>query len=154
MLYACIFYIYMLKNSRNSYFPNEIYQIFHKKYSYKFLFWHLVPRRSPENVNAEVETSTSIYVDWANVTSNFVHGILLGYNVAIQRTKDESTRYVDAPPGEKDRPIYVTNLKKYTEYTIWVRARNSKGIGQLNSPDGFRLRTKEDGMFICGHSFL
>jgi hypothetical protein len=55
----------------------------------------------------------------------------------------ELTRYEFVKQNEV--PIYLENLKKYTEYTIWVRAVNSKGHGRLNSPEGYQVRTKEDG---------
>lgn len=70
----------------------------------------------------------------------------------------ELTRYEFVQPDERSRNHtnkkpkyevykYLENLEKFTEYTLWVRAVNSKGHGALNSPEGYRIRTLEDGKF-------
>ena len=82
-------------------------------------------------------------MEWDDVLDNFVHGILLGYNLTVRETKDFSlVRKRIIPPNGKS--YYMDSLKKYTEYTIWVRAINSKGHGEVNKP-GYIARTKEDG---------
>ena len=106
----------------------------------------LVPGRSPENVRGVAETSTSIYVHWDEVASNFVHGKLLYYNLTVQQANDKS-KSIHKAVKENEVPPYLNDLQKYTEYVIWVRAVNSKGHGKLNSPEGYRVRTKEDGKF-------
>ncbi|XP_028401625.1 uncharacterized protein LOC114524674 [Dendronephthya gigantea] len=121
-----------------------------------------LPGRSPENVRGDAETSTSVYITWDKVASNFVHGVLLGYNLTVRKTKDGSlvnnkelepkpvkNTYTKAKvPGVNVlagvKQVYLGNLGKYTEYSIWVRAVNSEGHGKLNSPEGYRVRTKED----------
>ena len=110
---------------------------------------YLVPGRSPENVRGYADRSISFYIHWDEVVSNFVHGILLGYEVKIQKTNDVSdVRYVFVNATRQGKSTYyVRNAQKYTEYTIWVKAVNSKGAGKLNSPEGWKIRTKEDGMF-------
>ena len=110
---------------------------------------YLAPGRSPENVDFNVDRSTSFYIYWDEVASNFVHGILLGYVLKIQKTNDASdvkNVSVNATP-KATSTYYVNNVQKYTEYTIWIRARNSKGPGKLNSKEGYQVRTKEDGRF-------
>lgn len=118
-----------------------------------YIFVVLVPGRSPENVRGDAETSTSVYIKWDKVASNFVHGVLLGYNLTVRKTKDWSLVYsskisTNGLVNEEEIPVYLENLDKYTEYSIWVRAVNSKGHGKLNSPEGYRVRTKEDGRYM------
>ncbi len=112
-----------------------------------FSIVYIVPGRSPENVRGDADTSTSLYVYWNKVVSNFVHGILLGYNVTVRKTNDMSlARNVFVKPVKVEpETTYLEKLQKYTEYTIRIRAENSKGPGKLNSPEGYQIRTKEDG---------
>ena len=44
------------------------------------------------------------------------------------------------------RSALLTGLRKYTKYTIWVTAKNSKGEGPPTNK--FELFTDEDGMLF------
>lgn len=105
-----------------------------------------MPSRPPQKIRGIAETSTSISVEWDEVSPGFVHGNLLGYNLTVRETKNFSKLALQKNLPPNHRSYYVSNLKKYTEYTIWIRAINSKGHGAVNNP-GYRTRTGEDGKF-------
>ena len=74
----------------------------------------------------------------------FVHGILLGYNLTVRQTEDFNNVVVQTILSPYERFYYAGRLKKYTNYTIWVRAINSKGHGAVYAP-GHINSTGEDG---------
>ena len=82
--------------------------------------------------------------EWDPVLPNFVHGILLGYKLVVRETDNLDNLIVDTTLEPYERTYYVEDLKKYTNYTIWVRAINSKGLGPIYPP-GHVNSTGEDG---------
>ena len=106
----------------------------------------LVPGRDPENIRGVALTTTSMSFEWDAVLPGFVHGILTGYNLTVRETDNPANEIVSKSTTLSyfERSYYVEGLKKYTNYTMWVRAINRKGEGPVHRP-GYIFSTGEDG---------
>ena len=105
------------------------------------IFTFSVPGAAPSNVRANFTSSTSILVEWAEVPKEKRHGIIQYYTVIWKRVQGagpQETRNVDAPVQQFE----LTNLAKYTEYSIQVLAATRIGKGPASIP--ILQRTDED----------
>ena len=82
--------------------------------------------------------------EWDPVLPGFTHGILLKYRLLVRETNDLNNVIVNTTLPPSERSYYQEGLKKYTNYTIWVSAMNSKGEGDV-SKTGQINSTGEDG---------
>ncbi|XP_028403035.1 uncharacterized protein LOC114525803 isoform X3 [Dendronephthya gigantea] len=103
-----------------------------------------VPSRYPENIRGVALTTTSMSFEWDAVLGNFAHGILIGYNLTVIETNNPGNVIVSRIIPHPERSYYVEDLKKFTNYTIWVSALNKKGEGP-RYPPGHINSTGEDG---------
>lgn len=82
--------------------------------------------------------------EWDPILPGFVHGILISYELTVRETDEYSNVVVNTTLPVYQREYYMEGLKKYTNYTIWVSASNSKGEGPVYEP-GHINSTGEDG---------
>ena len=106
-----------------------------------FIFTFLVPGAAPSNVTATFTSSTSILVQWDEVPEDKQHGRIQYYTVIWKRIPGgvpQVTEDVDASMQQFE----LTNLVKYTEYSIQVLAATRIGKGPHSNP--IVTRTDED----------
>ena len=106
-----------------------------------FIFTFSVPGAAPSNVTAKNTSSTSILVQWNEVPEDKRHGIIQYYTVIWKRVQGaypEEMRVVNASQLQFE----LTNLVKYTEYSIQVLAATRIGKGPASLP--IVKRTDED----------
>ncbi|KAL5018087.1 hypothetical protein ScPMuIL_003809 [Solemya velum] len=103
-----------------------------------------VPTAPPQNVTAKPLSSTTINVTWSHPDSQQIHGINQGYKVQAARVGTGGVEVVEImPPAPyNSQSTMLTNLRKYTEYSVTVLCYTSKGNGPESSP--IILRTLED----------
>jgi Fibronectin type III domain len=93
-------------------------------------FLRLVPSAAPENPTCNVLSSTSIYVTWSPPPPEHQNGKIRGYKVAFTPTDEYYDRNPTTTISTTTNQYYtIENAKKYTNYTIYVRAFTSVGDG-------------------------
>lgn len=115
-----------------------------KQFSQRSTFPILVPSRYPEKIRGVALTTTSMSFEWDRVYPGFIHGIPIGYNLRVIETDNSSNEVASLMIPYPERYHYVEGLKKYTNYTMWVSAVNSKGEGPRYLPGNINS-TGEDG---------
>ena len=101
-----------------------------------------VPGAPPQNVTGEAISPTSIRVSWDPPPVERSNGRIVYYRL----------QYVEAGRSDSEATTIKLNgtsfvldeLKKWTEYRIWVLAGTSVGDGPPSYP--ITVRTNEDGM--------
>ena len=104
-----------------------------------FIFTFLVPGAAPSNVTAKNTSSTSILVEWDEVPKDKRHGIIQSYAVIWKRVPGVYEPMVEDTPKLQ---FELTNLVKYTEYSIQVLAATRIGKGPAST--AIVTRTDED----------
>ena len=118
-------------------------QRIYKRFSFycPVVFFFLEPSSPPENVQGHNSSSTSISVKWDEVPAEKQNGEILNYTVMYGKTgggEAEKRKQVNSP----SRNVQLTNLAKYTSYSIRVLAATVKGDGPPSNP--IQVRTDED----------
>ena len=113
--------------------------------SVSILLDFVVPSLPPQNLWANNISSTALITKWNPVPLGFVHGRLRGYRVLYKEKNNPSAQYtiITVPPGI--RMQIISNLKKFTYYTIRVLAFTIKGDGALSPP--LNVTTDEDSKY-------
>ncbi|XP_015750201.1 PREDICTED: phosphatidylinositol phosphatase PTPRQ-like [Acropora digitifera] len=90
------------------------------------------PNAPPSNVIGHNASSTSIFVSWRQVPFLDQNGVILSYTVTYRWLPSGSsqTKKVLAPANQTT----LTDLNKYTYYSITVFASTSKGGGNQSTP--------------------
>ena len=96
-----------------------------------FIFTFSVPGAAPSNVRAKNTSSTSILVQWNEVPEDKRHGIIQ-YTVIWKRVQGEGRQETDVDNSMQQ--FELTNLVKYTEYSIQVLAATRIGKGPASVP--------------------
>lgn len=104
-------------------------------------FLRVEPSGPPQGSRARPRSSTSIEVFWQPPLETQQNGNISGYNIMYTPIRDAAPMIMSVD-GSK-RSAMLTGLRKFTKYTIWVAAKNSKGEGP--SSNKFELYTDEDG---------
>lgn len=107
----------------------------------------LVPGAPPTNVSGEAVSPTAIRVSWEPPPAERSNGNIVYYKLQV----------VEAGRSDSEATVVTLNqttfildeLKRWTEYRIWVLAGTSVGDGPPSYP--ITVRTHEDGM--CSMSF-
>ena len=104
------------------------------------------PSMAPLDVTASNRSSTAIYVGWSPIPQQFIHGILMGYQLHYINTNSEG--FGDVSKGvhtiETGRTsALIQGLLKFTNYRIQVSAFTVKGDGPRS--DVVVVKTEEDG---------
>jgi Fibronectin type III domain len=113
----------------------------------RFFFYQLlsaVPSSPPDSPKCDVLSSTSLYVTWSPPSIEGRNGKIKGYKVSYIASED---LYEKDPMVAKTTNQYLTieNLKKYTNYSVWVLAFTKSGDGVKTNP--LFCTTHEDGRF-------
>ena len=102
---------------------------------------------APLNVTANNASSTSISVNWT--APSIPRGIITSYTITYYITQNgpSSSAMVDEEDGSATSTV-IRDLMKYTNYTVFVQASTSVGIG--DSSDVVTVVTDEDGeQYTC-----
>uniref|UniRef100_A0A182Q6R7 Fibronectin type-III domain-containing protein n=1 Tax=Anopheles farauti TaxID=69004 RepID=A0A182Q6R7_9DIPT len=106
-----------------------------------------VPGAPPRNVTVEATSPTTINVSWLPPPVERSNGAIVYYKVffvEVGRSDSEAT-----VTTLNSTNLVLDELKRWTEYKIWVLAGTSVGDGPRSYP--YTVRTHEDGMYctIC-----
>lgn len=120
------------------------------------------PSGSPRNLKVEPIASTKLKVSWDPPDHNTWNGEILGYHVGYKEHRMTADQYIfktveshissaNVALGLARTAIYglecnLTNLNKYTRYSIVLQAFNALGLGPLSSE--VVVSTLEDGEFL------
>ncbi|XP_076339933.1 protein sidekick-like isoform X2 [Tachypleus tridentatus] len=101
-----------------------------------------VPTGSPSHVQSMVISSTEIEVSWKAPNKSKQNGDLLGYKISYREKKQSVQEgHIEVLPSSTNQ-LFISELKKYTQYVIQVLAFNPAGDGPWSKP--ITVRTKED----------
>lgn len=101
-----------------------------------------VPEAPPQNVTAEAVSPTSILVQWQPPLSDRSNGQIVYYKVMVAEN-GMSDSEADPYRVENVTSYTLEDLKRWTEYKVWVLAGTSVGDGPSSYP--ITVRTREDG---------
>ncbi|XP_031619714.1 Down syndrome cell adhesion molecule-like protein Dscam2 isoform X2 [Contarinia nasturtii] len=87
-----------------------------------------VPSSSPESPKCNVLSSTSIYITWSPPAVDSQNGKVRGYKVFYIATDDIYDKEMHVVKSN-NQYLTVENLKKYTNYSVWVLAYTKVGDG-------------------------
>lgn len=117
---------------------------YHHTHLYPFQFISVVPGAPPRNITATATSATTIAVNWLPPPAERSNGRIIYYKVFfvdVGRSDNEATITT-----LNKTSIVLDELKRWTEYKIWVLAGTSVGDGPRSHP--IIVRTHEDGMYI------
>ena len=98
------------------------------------------PDGTPQNVQGQRSSSTSILVKWDEVPAEQQNGIITGYTITYKSQTENDDGNVQA--NASVRQTELTNLKGYVNYNITVLASTVKGDGPASDP--IVVRTDQD----------
>ncbi|XP_055315262.1 cell adhesion molecule Dscam2 isoform X3 [Sitodiplosis mosellana] len=87
-----------------------------------------VPSSAPESPKCDVLSSTSIYITWSPPHVDSQNGKVRGYKIFYIATDDIHVKEVHVVKSN-NQYLTVDNLKKYTNYSVWVLAYTKVGDG-------------------------
>ncbi|XP_022810550.1 protein sidekick-1-like isoform X2 [Stylophora pistillata] len=99
------------------------------------------PTAAPSNVRGRNTSSTSILVEWDDVPAFEQNGIITGYTIFYRSQTEGHDGSAQAGPDNRQKKL--TDLRKYVNYNITIRASTSKGDGPESSP-AIVVRTDQD----------
>ena len=91
------------------------------------------PSAPPSSVNATVESSTNITVQWGEVPCIHQNGAITGYSVQYGVVGNGSTENMTVD-GASTTQTTISGLNPSTNYSIEVAAVNSAGTGVYSEP--------------------
>lgn len=100
---------------------------------------------APEDVRCVALTSQSLQVSWQPPPSHHTNGLLQGYKLNFEQVMDNLGLTNDDMDTRKTTAltIVLSNLRKFTNYSIQVLAFTRMGDGQLSAATF--CQTEEDG---------
>lgn len=109
-----------------------------------------VPGAPPQNVSGEAVSPTAIRVTWSPPPAERSNGPIVYYKLQyVEKDRSDSDAFVVLLNSTE---FTLDELKRWTEYKIWVSAGTKVGDGPASYP--IYARTHEDGMFFFCFSFL
>lgn len=101
----------------------------------------------PEDIRCVALTSQSMQVSWQSPPAHHTNGLLQGYKLNFEQVMDNLGSTTDEVETRKTtaQTIVLTNLRKYTNYSIQVLAYTRMGDGLLSLPSF--CQTEVDGKF-------
>ena len=106
----------------------------------------LVPGAPPELVKAYAESSTSIRVVWQPPPENKRNGAITYYKLFyVPSSRQDSEATVVEIKNPDTREFVVDELRKFSEYRIWMLAGTQIGDGPVSYP--ILVKTDEDGTY-------
>lgn len=122
-------------------------------YTHSISICILVPSSPPESPKCDVLSSTSIYITWSPPPADSQNGKVRGYKVFYVATDDMYEKNTEMHVVKSNNQyLTVENLKKYTNYSVWVLAYTKVGDGVKTKQ--LYCRTYEDGNCQCLHIYL
>uniref|UniRef100_T1IT85 Down syndrome cell adhesion molecule-like protein Dscam2 n=1 Tax=Strigamia maritima TaxID=126957 RepID=T1IT85_STRMM len=105
-----------------------------------------VPTGTVQNVEVEAIDGNTFRITWKPPRKDTWNGIIRGYNIGY-RVNGSYAPYefsaLEVPEDYTEDLIYqITNLHKYTMYTVVIQVYNDKGVGPLTEP--ILVMTSED----------
>lgn len=102
---------------------------------------------APEDVRCVALTSQSLQVSWQAPPAHHTNGLLQGYKLNFEQVLDNLGLSNDDVETRKTtaQTIVLTNLRKYTNYSMQVLGYTRMGDGVLSSPTF--CQTEADGMY-------
>ena len=99
-----------------------------------------VPGKPPENVVALASSTTSIRVKWNRVPRD---SDIIQFKVYYEtaNSQNETTSMINVNVTEDS--VEIGRLKKFVNYTVWVRSVSRQGLGVSSLP--IYVRTLEEG---------
>ncbi|KAF8774513.1 Down syndrome cell adhesion molecule-like [Argiope bruennichi] len=93
-----------------------------------------VPGQAPSDVKCISPTSQSLHISWSAPPPFSIHGVLQGYKVLFRpaETLAGDEEYEERTISEQE--IKLTNLHKFTNYTVIIMAFTQKGFGVRSDP--------------------
>uniref|UniRef100_A0A1B0GN63 Fibronectin type-III domain-containing protein n=1 Tax=Phlebotomus papatasi TaxID=29031 RepID=A0A1B0GN63_PHLPP len=101
-----------------------------------------VPGAPPRNISAEATSATTIAISWQPPPIERSNGRIIYYKVFFVEAGQSDSEATVTTLNTTE--ILLDELKKWTEYKIWVLAGTSVGDGPKSYP--VTVRTHEDGM--------
>ncbi|XP_074033779.1 tyrosine-protein phosphatase Lar isoform X2 [Leptinotarsa decemlineata] len=97
----------------------------------------------PQDVKVTPINSTTIKVNWKPPLARDRNGIILGYHVHVQETKEEGKSFFNEPMkydilGDSLLELNVSSLQPDTLYSVQVAALTRKGDGDRSAPVNVR----------------
>lgn len=121
----------------------SIFYVVHPLLFYTTTKFCIVPGAPPRNVSGSSVSPTSIMVKWLSPSGDRTNGVIQYYKLYYVQ---------DGFPDEKSTTVKLNRtqhlldeLKKWTEYRIWIVAGTSVGDGPPSYPT--TVRTHEDGTY-------
>ena len=102
-----------------------------------------MPASPPDNVSAEVLSSTSIVVSWGEVPSIDRNGIITAYEVRLVPLETFGGLIAERQMNTTSLSVVVPDLQEFVNYSISVRAYTIVGAG--NYSVAIVRMTLEDG---------
>ena len=100
------------------------------------------PDASPHGILVLPISSTSFYVSWSAVPAIHQNGILTYYDIEYSQPTIPQLPMTEIVSAD-NFSILLTDLEKFTEYSVRVRASTSVGTGPYSPPQN--ETTLEDG---------
>lgn len=111
-------------------------------FSFCFPYATLVPGAPPQNVTGEAVGPTSIFLQWEPPPPNRTNGQITYYKVfKVKATRNDSE--ADVITVTNGTSVRLDELKRWTEYRIWILAGTTVGDGPTSNP--ILVKTHEDG---------
>lgn len=108
-------------------------------------FSYPAPLHPPVPIEMSNTSSTSLHAAWGEVPDAYHHGEVMGYRVFLEETGFPGTIVANGTFPLHVNTTDFTGLKKFTSYTVRVRAYSFFGEG----PDGVvTTLTDEDSEFL------
>ena len=120
-----------------------------------YMLIHVEPARPPTNVVAMSTSSSTISVEWQEVTPIDQNGVITMYEVLYEplETFGGAIGPVTQVVDDQDTSVILTGLQEYVTYSISVRAFTEIGPSVYTAP--VLERTDEDGeKFILRTSLI
>ena len=106
---------------------------------------YIVPGAPPDTVKAYAESSTSLRVAWAPPPESKRNGKITYYKIFyVPNVRSDSEATVVEIKNPDSREFVIDELRKWTEYRIWMLAGTQIGDGPISNP--VIMKTDEDGM--------
>ncbi|XP_045464515.1 Down syndrome cell adhesion molecule-like protein Dscam2 isoform X8 [Harmonia axyridis] len=101
------------------------------------------PGGPPLNVAVRPVSSTEMLITWSPPVPELRHGDIQGFNIGYRTSSMGSYNFTSVPgDGEDGGELLLSNLEKFTRYTIVVQAFNEVGMGPTS--EAITEQTMED----------
>lgn len=105
------------------------------------------PGGPPSDIRAVAENSESIRVEWQPPPLEQQNGDITYYKLMIvNHSRPNADADVITISDPTQREYLIPNLRKWTEYRVWMQAGTVVGDGVMSEPE--LVRTDEDGTYV------